>query len=347
MNILLTSAGRRGYLIDYFKESLRKLGIQGEIHAANSSALCSSLSEADRSVITPLIYDEAYIPFLLDYCSRNHIDAIISLFDIDLYMLSINRDRFSEIGTRIIVSDPAVIAKCNDKLKTAAFLTEAGINAPLTFVSEADALAALKDGRLHFPLIVKPRWGMGSLSIYEAENEAELHIFAEKVHKEIFRSYLKYEAAAEPESCVLFQEKIEGQEYGLDVINDLSGVYCNTIVKEKFAMRSGETDCSVTVSRDDAVQLGRTLSGKLGHIANLDVDIIEQKNTGKLYVIEMNARFGGGYPFSHIAGADLPTAIVSWLAGLDCDPDLLIAEPDVLTQKSISLVRLDSSILKS
>ena len=34
MNILLTSAGRRGYMVNYFKEAL---GEQGEVHVANST----------------------------------------------------------------------------------------------------------------------------------------------------------------------------------------------------------------------------------------------------------------------------------------------------------------------
>ena len=36
---------------------------------------------------------------------------------------------------------------------------------------------------------------------------------------------------------------------------------------------------------------------------------------GKPYVLEMNARFGGGYPFSHMGGCNLPKAIVFWCQG--------------------------------
>ena len=64
MNILLTSVGRRGYLIDYFKKALQG---KGEVHVANSSAVTPAFSRADHSVVTPLIYDKEYIDFLLTY----------------------------------------------------------------------------------------------------------------------------------------------------------------------------------------------------------------------------------------------------------------------------------------
>ena len=52
VNILLTSVGRRGYLVKYFKEVL---GTDGEVHAANSTRLCPAFTYADQTVVTPLI----------------------------------------------------------------------------------------------------------------------------------------------------------------------------------------------------------------------------------------------------------------------------------------------------
>ena len=64
MNILLTSVGRRTYLINYFKKALKG---EGFIYASNN-VMTYSLSQADRYVLTPQIYDEIYIDFLLKYC---------------------------------------------------------------------------------------------------------------------------------------------------------------------------------------------------------------------------------------------------------------------------------------
>ena len=133
---------------------------------------------------------------------------------------------------------------------------------------------------------------------------------------------------------------ITGQEYGMDIINDLDGNYQNTIVKKKIAMRSGETDCAQTVDFPEVKLIGERLSKLLKHIANLDCDAFIDEN-GDVYILEMNARFGGGYPFSHLAGVNLPKAIVKWLNKEEVSVDnLLTATSGVRGQKDIQIVRI-------
>ena len=113
MNILITSAGRRGYIIKYFKDALKEYG--GKVFAGNSSPLSTAFEYADESVITPMIYDKAYIPFLLDFCIKNEIKVIISLFDIDLLILAQNERVFRGYGIKVIVSRDVQIlfGKCH------------------------------------------------------------------------------------------------------------------------------------------------------------------------------------------------------------------------------------------
>ena len=115
MNILLTSIGRRAYMVKYFKEVV---GESGQVHVCNSDDKTVAFHYAEKSFISPLIYNENYIPCLLDYCKTNNIDILISLFDIDLLVLANNKEEFAKIGTKVIVSDAEVISVCNDKWKT-------------------------------------------------------------------------------------------------------------------------------------------------------------------------------------------------------------------------------------
>lgn len=335
MNILLTSAGRRGYLVRYFKEVIQETG---KVYAANSSELSPALSAADVAVVTPLIYDKEYIPFLKNYCKENNINALISLFDVDLPVLAVHKDEFQEMGTSIIVSDQNIIDICNDKWQTFLFLKKNGFLVPKSFLSIKEVTEELHNGNLKFPLIVKPRWGMGSIGVVKAEDEEELQFFYKKVQREIRDSYLKYESQKDIELSVLIQECLAGQEYGFDIINNLQGMYQNTIIKKKLAMRSGETDCAVTVKWDKGMDEAERLSNCLHHIGNLDVDVFEVN--GEPYILELNARFGGGYPFSHLAGVNLPQALVDWASGRETDARNLHAATGVLGQKDITMIGL-------
>lgn len=330
MNILLTSVGRRTYLIEYFKEAMNGVG---RVFASNSE-YTYSLSNADEYVITPIIYDEKYIDFLIQFCKENNINAIISLFDIDLFILSKSKKRFEENGIFVVVSDENTIEICNDKWKTYLFLKENKIDCPKTYKLLQDAKVALDRKELDYPIIIKPRWGMGSIGIFVADDEEELNLFTKKIRKQIFNSYLKYESNQDIEECILFQEKINGLEYGLDVFNDFDSNLVSVVVKQKIAMRAGETDVAKTVDSSEYKEIAEKLSKGLKHIGDLDVDIFKTSDN-KIYVLELNCRFGGQYPFSHLAGVNFPKQIVKWLSGQNTDNNLLNAKIDVLSCKDL------------
>ncbi|MFK4785479.1 ATP-grasp domain-containing protein [Fusobacterium sp. MFO224] len=336
MNILLTSVGRRSYLVKYFKEALNG---EGKVFVSNSDNMTPSFEFADGAVVTPLIYDENYINFLKNYCLENKISLIISLFDIDLLVLAKHKQEFEELGIRIIVSDEKIIKICNDKWETFMFLKNKNFNVPKTYIDIESVKQDLKNKKLNYPLILKPRWGMGSIGLYEAENNEELEVLYRKVENKIEASYLKYESKNTKERNVLIQEKLKGQEYGLDIINDLEGNYCTTIVKKKNAMRAGETDCAETINSKDLKLEGKKVSRALKHVGNLDLDLF--LCDGKDYVLEMNARFGGGYPFSHLAGVNLPLAIVKWAKEEKVDINSILKEKEnVIGHKNIEIVKI-------
>ncbi len=336
MNILLTSAGRRTYLINYFKQAL---GTSGKVFASNS-VLTYTLTQADGYVVTPQIYDDGYIDFLIAYCKDNSISAIISLFDIDLPVLAAAKERFARNGITVVVSDTEAISICNDKWKTYGFLLNCGLKTPKTFIDICEAKTAVKNGDISYPLVIKPRWGMGSIGIFKIENDEELEVLNKKLKRQIFSTYLQFESAEDRDNCVLIQECIDGDEYGLDVLNDLNGDYVTTIAKQKIAMRSGETDIAVIVDNDIFEPIGNIISSNLHHVANLDIDCFKTKE-GEVYVLELNCRFGGQYPFSHLAGVNFPKQIIKWLKGGESEKKYFTPAIGVTVSKDIVPVIFD------
>ena len=334
MNVLLTSVGRRAYMVKYFKEVL---GNSGKVYVCNSDDKSIAFKYADEKVISPLIYDKKYIPFLIDYCKKNAIDIVISLFDIDLLVLARHKKEFEEVGTKVIVSEPQIIEVCNDKWKTYNFLRDNGFNAPLSFLKMDEIIDKIAVGELSYPIVVKPRYGCGSISVSIAHDEEDLRYLTKKANEDIASSYLKYESAVTEEK-VIYQEWLKGQEYGADIINDLHGETQNVIVRKKLAMRSGETDIAQLVDepiiQDELLRLGKITK----HIANMDCDVFLVD--GVPYVLEMNARFGGGYPFSHMGGCNLPKAIVDWARGKTVDKGVISAKTGITGYKEIYITEI-------
>ena len=334
MNILLTSVGRRAYIIDYLRDIYKDLGLSGNIVATNSDMNTTAMSVADKAFESPLIYDKEYIPFLLDLCRNEKIDILISLFDIDLMILAKNKAEFEALGVKVIVSNEDVINICNDKFEMLEYLKKINMPVPETYLDLDKALEYADFDKKTY--ILKPRWGMGSLSIFEAENKKELEVLYEKAKKSIQKSYLRFESNADMNRAILIQEKIKGDEFGLDIFNNLEGENLSVTVKRKYAMRSGETDIADVIKNSELKAVGKKIAKSLSHIGNLDMDIL--LSDGKAYIIDMNARFGGGYPFTHNAGVNELEAIIRLCSGKKLN-DLSVKKYGLFA-KEITMVEL-------
>lgn len=310
MNILFTCAGRRNYLINYFKEALNG---NGKVFAADMQLTAPALVDADVAIQVPPIYNNKYTSSLLDIIRDNDIDAVISLNDLELPILSKVKREIEALGTKVLIPNEDVIRTCFDKWETVKFLEANGLRSPKTFIDFQQAKAAAENGKVKFPLVVKPRWGSASIGIEFPEDIEELELTYKLQRIRLTRTILAEASKEDIERAILIQEKIQGEEFGIDVLNDLNGNYVGTFVRKKLAMRSGETDKAISVIDKRFEKIGRIIGENLRHVGNLDCDIFEFDD--KLYVLELNARFGGGYPFSHEAGMNTAAAYIEWLKG--------------------------------
>ncbi|MFT6127476.1 MAG: carbamoyl-phosphate synthase large subunit [Polaribacter sp.] len=310
LNILFTCAGRRNYLINYFKEAI---GNDGKIFAADMSLSAPAMVDADVALVVPSFYSENYIEELKTIIKNHNINAIISLNDLELPILSKHKRDLEDCGAKIIVSSEKVIDITFDKLKTFNFLQSEGIETPLTYTTLEDATRAIENKELNFPLVVKPRWGSASIGIDFPDSINELNLAFELQQIKLKKSILNTASNHDLDHAILIQDKIDGKEYGMDIVNNFEGEYFGTFVREKYSMRGGETDKAVSIIDERFEKLGHEISKHLKHIGTLDCDIFVTKD--KVYVLEINPRFGGGYPFSHEAGINTAAIYIEWLKG--------------------------------
>lgn len=334
MNVLLACAGRRNYLVDYFSAALHG---RGKVFAADCSADAPAMREADEAFGVPPVSDPDYCERLLEICAKHGVDLLVPLNDLELPLLAAQNGRFLEIGTKVLISSPGVVETCFDKWATAQFLARQNIPGPKTYRTLPDACAALETGALSFPLILKPRWGSASIGVDVVFDNGELETGYEMIKTRLKRTILA-SVSADPES-VLIQEHLEGQEMGMDVLNDFNGNHVATFARAKLAMRSGETDRAITVEEPELNKWGARLGQALAHVGVLDCDLF--KGPKGCHVLEMNPRFGGGYPFSHAAGANIPAVLMAWLEARPVEDAWLRIVPGLRAAKCDRLLVLN------
>lgn len=331
MNILLSSVGRRTYLVEYFQQALQG---RGQVIAVNSSADAPGMLAADVAITVPVAKTPGYADLLLDICRQHQVKLFCSLHDWEAPYLAAAKAKFLRAGIIPVLPELEIVQVCLDKFRTAQFARSLGIPVPACFVEAAAACQALEAGELRLPLLLKPRWGQGSIAMRKVYRAAELQSALDFIHTELQQSGLAYLAGADQEQQVLIQQFVQGQEYGVDIVNDLQGNFAACFVKQKLAMRSGETDVAETVICPTIEKLAKKISAATKHPGNLDADFFITAS-GEVQLLELNPRFGGGYPFSHLAGANVPAALIAWAEEKTPDPQWLQIKPGVRSFKDL------------
>lgn len=299
MNLLLSCIGKRGYIADYLREAL---GGSGRIVGTSNTPWTPGFPHCDASYLMPDIASDEYPEAVLDVCRREGIDGLLSFFDPDVARLSCHIEEFRAAGVTPILPPPSAAAACFDKVETDLFLRANGFKTARTWATLEGARAALRSGEARFPLFLKPRKGFGSRNTLPAHNDIQLEAFFGL------------------EEGMIAQECLTGAAINFDSLADLDGNVVAVVAWKKLLSRIGETERAETVKDQAVIEVGVRLGRCLGNIGPMDVDLFVED--GEIAVLEMNPRFGGGYPVSHLAGGDFPARIVRMIRGETVEPYL-------------------------
>lgn len=314
MTILILSCGTRNKLIRFFKESFAKQP-GGRVIVTDCSPWAPALYEADAFYLVPRMTEPGYLDCILDICKKEDVTAILPLFEDELDLLALNRDIFEREGIRCIVSEKEAVALCRDKYQFYLHLTENGIPALHSCETLEQFDRDRADGKIDFPVFVKPTKGCGSVGISRVDDRELLEVL--------------YRHSGE---SMLIQQLASGEEYGADVYVDLfSHKPAAIFTKKKVRMRAGETEKSISVKDEALFALIEKTASSLALAGPVDMDIF--KIDGNYYISEINPRFGGGYPHAWHCGVKFPELIAQNLAGLENPSEIGAYEAGVCMMK--------------
>lgn len=279
-----------------FREDAKSLGVDLKVLAVDLRPELSAAAQvADACFRVPRCTETSYISSLLETCKREHVNLVVPTIDTELPILAANLERFAAEGIRIAVSSPEVVAIARDKVQTAKAFNAAGVSVPRT-ANVDELLANPTDWR--WPVLLKPAGGSSSVGIRVAHSIDEAK-----------------ECAARRNDYVV-QDLWTGREFTVNMFFNQFGQLRSVVPHWRIETRGGEVSKGRTepnpVLLEAAEKIAAALPGARGALCFQA--IVTESND--YVVFELNARFGGGYPIAHRAGAQFSKWLLEEAAGL-------------------------------
>ena len=337
MRVIISSAGRRVYLIQWFQQALAEAQLDGQVYVLDHAPEAAAAAAADGYRHMPRFTSPEYPRRLLEVVDELQPDLFISLNDYELTALSQGlSDQLASRGVVVPSLTAAAHRSVADKLAMSHALEAAGIPTPKTL--PLSATAAVHRMLDTVPaVIIKDRWGSGSSGLRRCTAEA-----ARRWMTGHYTSAVDDDAVGFDE--LIIQPDVGGTEHGLDIIAPVrGGPVAGVLARQKLGMRHGETSSAVTVDNAPFMGVAATLNAVLGIQGTIDVDVM-LTDDGVAQVIDINPRFGGGYPFSHIAGADVPHFLLASTLGREPNPGWNTYRHGYIGAKHEGIIGFDTAV---
>jgi carbamoyl-phosphate synthase large subunit len=259
-----------------------------EIVGTDPDVLAAGLHAVATARVGRAAHDPQFVESVLAVARDEACALVFPGIEPELLPLAEAAERFRDQGTTVVVSSPDVVRRCDDKLATAAFLTEAGFTAPDTvrFTDDIDPT--------WFPFVLKPqRGGARSMHTYVVRDRAEFDVARELVDRD---------------NCVV-QEYLDGDEYTCGTVS-LDGS-CAGVIAMRRTLRAGDTYKAFVV-RDPAIEEHvRHVVDRLRPFGGCNVQL--RMKGGQPCIFEINARCSGTTYARTLAGFNEPRMIADFV----------------------------------
>ena len=285
-NILITSAGQRVALVRSFKDTIVKYFPATKVYTTDMNpqmAPAAYISDGCFEVLR--VTDPNYITQLFELCKLNNVGMIVPTIDTELLLLSKNKDLFANHGITICISSYEFISVCRDKRNTGDFFEKHNIRVP----------KAIDKFNPTFPLFAKPYDGSLSSNLHYIRSQEELTLEIIEDPKLLFMEYI---------DTKIYQEYTVDMYYGRDNM-----VKC-IVPRERIKVRAGEINKGRTVKNEIVEFLKERLNYIKGCFGCICLQLFYNSETKDIVGIEVNPRFGGGYPLTYMSGGNFPDFLI-------------------------------------
>ncbi|MCF7569082.1 ATP-grasp domain-containing protein [Sabulilitoribacter arenilitoris] len=285
-NILITSGGRRVSLVKAFMKELKVFFPSAKVFVADFNPKLSPASQiADECIEVCKVTDKNYSDCLLKACVDNNIKIVIPTIDTELLILSQNKKKFLKHNITIVISDENLVKVCVDKINTHTLFKKLDVKVAKEYSKDNYKL----------PIYIKPINGSGSKSNFIIKKKSQISKYLLKKKSLKFFEY--------------FDLKLY-DEYTCDLYYDVTNNLKCAIPRKRIEIRAGEVSKGVTKRNVLKTFIDNKFSFLEGAIGCITVQFFLHKETNDIIGIEINPRFGGGFPLSYLAGGNYPKWII-------------------------------------
>lgn len=311
LNVLMLGGAKRVSMAKLFVKEAAILGYEASLYSFELDKDVPIATVAE--VITggkwndPTILDQIHTT-----CIEKKIDIILPFVDGAVMVAAEYCRCNSQVWSP--ASSPELSRAMFDKKVTDELLREKEILLPRC-VTEAEPA--------FFPVIAKPRTGSASKGIKVIHNMTEWHNAHIDREKYIVQEYIAHR-----------------REYTLDCYIDNTGHITAISPRLRVEVVGGEVSRTVTVDLPAGVDIARNVIKSLGLRGAVTIQLLEDIDSGRLMLMEINPRLGGGAVCSVYAGVNLPQMIINdWRSYYI---DFMEAKPGVEMTRYMQEVVFDS-----
>lgn len=250
----------------------------------------------DRRLLWPdyMTDPDGFTAMMMDYLRQHRPNVTLAVCDTCAGILSRNKAEITRY-TNVTVPDYDIFVRSADKAQTMAFCMENDIPCPQTFFPEREDIESIIE-RAPFPVMVKPRCGIGAMGLHRLESKDDLR--------------RHYQTLRERYGELIIQEFIPlegGTQYQAEAFLDADSrlKVCMVIAKPRFfPITGGTSTANVTIDRPDIAENVRRLLEGIRWSGPADVDLMLDPRDNVPKILEINPRVTAGIKIGFTAGID-------------------------------------------
>lgn len=289
IKILMLGGARRVSMAEQLIRSGKRLGHEVKILSYELS------KEVPIAVIGEVIVglkwsDPNVVEDICNLCKDKGISIVLPFVDGAIEIAALCREKMPDVFIPVI--EPGLAEKMFDKIEAAKLFKEAELPIPRTYT----ALNA------ELPAIAKPRHGSASRGIKVFQSIEAL------MHLENLQDYLVQEYIA------------NNKEYTVDCYISEEGEILVTVPRLRIEVMGGEVTRTKTLRNQELIGLSRQVLDKFNFRGPVTLQFLEDTESGRFMLMEINPRLGGGVLCSIFAGAPITDYIISESLGMRVVP---------------------------